>query len=131
MLNSIFPQLLPLLLTLGVYYLYSKKKMCIRDSTGIALAIIGRQFGYKVVIVMPESMSVERRKLILSYGSELILTDKAKGMQGSIDKVNELMAANPNYYSLGQFDNPAMVQKHFDTTAVEIMNQVPLSLIHI
>lgn len=94
-------------------------------NTGIALAIIGRQFGYKVVIVMPESMSIERRKLILSYGAELILTDKAKGMQGSIDKVNELMAANPNYYSLGQFENPAMVQKHFDTTAVEIMNQVP------
>ena len=58
-------------------------------NTGIALAIIGRQFGYKVVIVMPESMSIERRKLILSYGAELILTDKAKGMQGSIDKVND------------------------------------------
>lgn len=94
-------------------------------NTGIALAIIGRQFGYKVVIVMPESMSVERRKLIASYGAELILTDKAKGMQGCIDKVHELMAENPNYYTLGQFDNPAMVQKHFDTTAVEIMEQVP------
>lgn len=94
-------------------------------NTGIALAIIGRQLGYKVVIVMPESMSVERRKLILSYGAELILTDKALGMQGSIDKVNELLAENEHYYTLGQFDNPAMVQKHFDTTAVEIMNQVP------
>lgn len=94
-------------------------------NTGIALAIIGRQLGYKVVIVMPESMSVERRKLILSYGAELILTDKALGMQGSLDKVKELMAENENYYTLGQFDNPAMVQKHFDTTAVEIMKQVP------
>lgn len=94
-------------------------------NTGIALAIIGRQLGYKVVIVMPESMSVERRKLILSYGAELILTDKSKGMQGSLDKVKELMAADANMITLGQFDNPAMVQKHFDTTAVEIMNQVP------
>lgn len=94
-------------------------------NTGIALAIIGRQLGYKVVIVMPESMSVERRKLILSYGAELILTDKSKGMQGSLDKVKELMEADANMITLGQFDNPAMVQKHFDTTAVEIMNQVP------
>lgn len=94
-------------------------------NTGIALAIIGRQLGYKVVIVMPESMSVERRKLILSYGAELILTDKTKGMQGSLDKVKELMEADANMITLGQFDNPAMVQKHFDTTAVEIMNQVP------
>lgn len=94
-------------------------------NTGIALAIIGRQLGYKVVIVMPESMSVERRKLILSYGAELILTDKTKGMQGSLDKVKELMEADANMITLGQFDNPAMVQKHFNTTAVEIMNQVP------
>lgn len=94
-------------------------------NTGIALAIIGRQLGYKVVIVMPESMSVERRKLILSYGAELILTDKTKGMQGSLDKVKELMEADANMITLGQFDNPAMVQKHFDTTAVEIMKQVP------
>lgn len=94
-------------------------------NTGIALAIIGRQLGYKVVIVMPESMSVERRKLILSYGAELILTDKTLGMQGSLDKVKELMAADANMITLGQFDNPAMVQKHFDTTAVEIMQQVP------
>lgn len=93
-------------------------------NTGIALAIIGRQLGYKVVIVMPESMSVERRKLILSYGAELILTDKTLGMQGSLDKVKELMAADANMITLGQFDNPAMVQKHFDTTAVEIMQQV-------
>lgn len=94
-------------------------------NTGIALAIIGRQLGYKVVIVMPESMSVERRKLILSYGAELILTDKTKGMQGSLDKVKELMETDANMITLGQFDNPAMVQKHFDTTAVEIMKQVP------
>lgn len=94
-------------------------------NTGIALAIIGRQLGYKVVIVMPESMSVERRKLILSYGADLILTDKTLGMQGSLDKVKELMAADANMLTLGQFDNPAMVQKHFDTTAVEIMQQVP------
>lgn len=94
-------------------------------NTGISLAIIGRLMGYRVIIVMPESMSIERRKMIASYGAELILTPKSGGMQASIDQVNELLAANTNYLNLGQFDNVAMVQKHYDTTAVEIMEQVP------
>lgn len=93
-------------------------------NTGIALAAIGSILGYKVIIVMPESMSVERRQVILSYGAELILTDRSKGMQGSIDKVKELLKENSNYYNLGQFDNEAMVKKHYETTAVEIMQQV-------
>src|SRR3712207_9380039 len=73
-------------------------------NTGIATAMIGKSKGYNVTIIMPDTMSLERRALIKAYGAELILTPGAQGMQGSIDKMNELLATG-NYKALGQFDN--------------------------
>ena len=109
----------------GILSSNSKLIEATSGNTGIALAIIGHLLGYPVEIVMPESMSIERRKMILSYGAKLILSDKAKGMQGSIDTVKEMMSKDDTYVNLGQFDNQAMVKKHYDTTALEIINQVP------
>ena len=74
-------------------------------NTGIALSMIGSLKGYKVIIVMPETMSVERRTLMKAYGAELILTDGSLGMKGSIEKMNKLLSENSNYISLKQFDN--------------------------
>lgn len=88
-------------------------------NTGIATAMIGRSRGYQVTIIMPESMSVERRSLIKAYGAELILTEADKGMQGTIDKMNELLATG-DYKSLGQFDNKDNPDYHYKTTGPEI-----------
>ncbi len=88
-------------------------------NTGIATAMIGKSRGYQVTIIMPESMSVERRSLIKAYGAELILTEAAKGMQGSIDKMQELLASG-EYKSLGQFDNKDNPDYHYKTTGPEI-----------
>ena len=87
-------------------------------NTGIATAMIGKSRGYQVTIIMPESMSVERRSLIKAYGAELILTEAAKGMQGSIDKMQELLASG-EYKSLGQFDNKDNPDYHYKTTGPE------------
>jgi cysteine synthase A len=81
--------------------------------------MIGKSRGYQVTIIMPESMSVERRSLIKAYGAELILTEAAKGMQGSIDKMQELLASG-EYKSLGQFDNKDNPDYHYKTTGPEI-----------
>ena len=89
-------------------------------NTGIALAMLCALRGYKAIIVMPETMSVERRKLMLSYGAELVLTDGAKGMQGSIDKAIELQKSIPNSFIPDQFSNPANVMAHYKTTGAEI-----------
>ncbi len=89
-------------------------------NTGIGLACVGCARGYKVVIVMPETMSVERRKLMLAYGASLVLTDGAKGMQGAIDKANELHKQIEGSILAGQFVNPANPKAHYDTTAPEI-----------
>lgn len=89
-------------------------------NTGIGLACVGCARGYKVVIVMPETMSVERRKLMLAYGASLVLTDGAKGMQGAIDKANELHEQIEGSILAGQFVNPANPKAHYDTTAPEI-----------
>ena len=93
-------------------------------NTGIATAMIGRNRGYDVTIIMPESMSVERRALIKAYGAELILTEAAKGMQGTIDKMNELLKTG-EYKSLGQFDNQDNPNYHYKTTGPEILKDVP------
>lgn len=88
-------------------------------NTGIATAMIGKSRGFQVTIIMPESMSVERRSLIKAYGAELILTEADKGMQGTIDKMNELLATG-DYKSLGQFDNKDNPDYHYKTTGPEI-----------
>ena len=93
-------------------------------NTGIALSMIGKLKGYEVVIVMPETMSVERRDLMKAYGANLVLTDGKAGMAGSIEKANELLKENPNYKSLKQFENKDNPNAHYKTTAVEIMNDV-------
>lgn len=92
-------------------------------NTGIATAMIGKSRGYQVTIIMPESMSVERRSMIKAYGAELILTEAAKGMQGTIDKMNELLATG-DYKSLGQFDNRDNPDYHYKTTGPEIYTEL-------
>lgn len=89
-------------------------------NTGIGLACVGCARGYKVVIVMPETMSVERRKLMLAYGASLVLTDGAKGMKGAIDKANELHEQIEGSIIAGQFVNSANPKAHYETTAPEI-----------
>ena len=93
-------------------------------NTGIALSMIGSLKGHKVIIVMPETMSVERRTLMKAYGAELILTDGSLGMKGSIEKMNKLLSENSNYISLKQFENEYNPLAHYETTGVEIYNQV-------
>ena len=89
-------------------------------NTGIGLAAIAAGRGYKVIIVMPDSMSIERQQLMAAYGAELVLTPGAKGMQGAIDKANELASAIHGSFIPGQFDNPANPAAHRASTAPEI-----------
>ncbi len=90
---------------------------------GIALAMIGQQLGYEVTLVMPSTMSVERRKLMLAYGAKLILIDEG-GMAGAVKRAEELVAEG-GYFMPGQFSNPANVESHEKTTAVEIWQEIP------
>lgn len=89
-------------------------------NTGIGIAMIGAAKGYKVVLTMPDTLSVERRRMLAAYGAELILTEGAKGMKGAIEKAQEL-AEEKGYVILKQFENPSNPQYHKHTTAMEIL----------
>jgi cysteine synthase len=94
-------------------------------NTGIGLALVAAVKGYKITLVMPESMSIERRRLMSLYGAEFVLTPREKGMKGAIEKANELAAATPNSWVPQQFDNPANSEVHRKTTAQEILADFP------
>ena len=89
-------------------------------NTGVGLALVAKQRRYQAVIVMPDTMSVERREMISSYGAQVVLTNGAKGMQGAVEKAEELLSQTPNAMMAGQFDNPANPAAHYKTTAPEI-----------
>ncbi|HHY91439.1 MAG TPA: cysteine synthase A [Clostridiales bacterium] len=93
-------------------------------NTGIGLAMIGAAKGYKVILVMPETMSIERRKLFKAFGADMVLTDGALGMRGAIEKANELVRENKNYFMPQQFENLANPEVHRRTTAREILEQM-------
>lgn len=93
-------------------------------NTGIGLAMVGAAKGYRVIMVMPDTMSLERRNLLQAFGAKLVLTPGEKGMKGAIDKAKELVAENSNYFMPQQFENPNNPDIHMKTTALEILNQM-------
>ena len=93
-------------------------------NTGIGLAAAAASRGYKVILTMPDTMSVERRNLLKAYGAEVVLTEGAKGMAGSIEKANELAASIEGSFIPGQFDNQANAKAHYDTTGPEIFRDL-------
>jgi cysteine synthase A len=97
-------------------------------NTGIGLAMVAAVKGYKIILVMPESMSIERRKLMNVYGAEFELTPREKGMKGAMAKAAELIEATPNSWMPQQFDNPANIEVHAKKTAQEIINDFPEGL---
>lgn len=97
-------------------------------NTGIGLALVAAVKGYKIILVMPESMSIERRRLMAIYGAEFVLTPREKGMKGAIEKATELTTSTPGGWMPQQFDNPANTAIHRTTSAVEILNDFPEGL---
>ena len=94
-------------------------------NTGVGLAMVAAVKGYPLVLVMPESMSIERRRLMLAYGAKFVLTPREKGMKGAIEKAQELVASTPGAWMPQQFENPANVAVHVRTTAQEILADFP------
>ena len=93
-------------------------------NTGVGLAMICAVKGYKLILVMPESMSIERRKLMACYGAEFVLTPRERGMPGAIEQAQSLLEHTPNSWSPAQFDNPANYQVHYETTGKEIVKDI-------
>ena len=91
-------------------------------NTGVGLALVCAARGYQAIIVMPDTMSIERQKLIKAYGAKVVLTDGKKGMQGAVEEAEKLQKQTPNSIIAGQFDNPANPRAHYETTAPEIWN---------
>ncbi len=94
-------------------------------NTGIGLAMVAAVKGYKLILVMPESMSIERRKIMSAYGATFVLTPKEKGMNGAIEKAKEIVETNPNAWMPQQFENPANIEVHVKTTAEEMIKDFP------
>jgi len=94
-------------------------------NTGIGLSMVAAVKGYKIILVMPESMSIERRRLMAAYGASFELTPREKGMKGAIEKAKEMQAEDPKVWIPSQFDNPANVEIHKNTTAQEIIHDFP------
>jgi cysteine synthase len=94
-------------------------------NTGVGLAMVAAVKGYRLVLVMPESMSIERRRIMLAYGAEFVLTPREKGMRGAIEKAKEILESTPNSWMPQQFENPANIETHRNTTAAEIIADFP------
>jgi cysteine synthase len=97
-------------------------------NTGIGLALVAAVKGYKLILIMPESMSLERRKIMSSFGAEFVLTPREKGMKGAIERARELILETPNSWMPMQFDNPSNTEIHRTATALEILNDFPEGL---